>query len=226
MAPSTPPPPIKEELAAFTIASVVSLVMSAGPWNSRDFAASNKIRVTSVLTRNPECSAFVGQRFYSRQLLTFQELKRRAAAGRDVGDFVGDSGGMHGGDRVSASYDPNGASVLSDSLGDVERSFSKWSYFEDAHRAVPDDGAGARNFFGKHFAGFRTNIQRHHSGGNGVAVADDLHAGVGIDFVGNDMVHWQQKLQLAAFCVVQDLAGKVEFVFLHQRLSYLLAHGF
>src|ERR1035441_5046275 len=34
IAPSTPPPPSREELAAFTMASVVSLVMSAGPWNS------------------------------------------------------------------------------------------------------------------------------------------------------------------------------------------------
>src|SRR5208283_417415 len=34
MAPSTPPPPRSEELAALTMASVVSLVMSAGPWNS------------------------------------------------------------------------------------------------------------------------------------------------------------------------------------------------
>src|SRR5271157_6273402 len=34
MAPSTPPPPSREELAALTMASVVSLVMSAGPWSS------------------------------------------------------------------------------------------------------------------------------------------------------------------------------------------------
>src|SRR5271157_4417430 len=34
MAPSTPPPPRREELAALTMASVVSLVMSAGPWSS------------------------------------------------------------------------------------------------------------------------------------------------------------------------------------------------
>ena len=31
IAPSTPPPPISEELAAFTMASVFSRVMSAGP---------------------------------------------------------------------------------------------------------------------------------------------------------------------------------------------------
>src|SRR5208282_996330 len=34
MAPSTPPPPSREELAALTMASVVSLAMSACPWSS------------------------------------------------------------------------------------------------------------------------------------------------------------------------------------------------
>ena len=38
MAPSTPPPPRREELAALTMASVVSLVMSAGPTKARVLA--------------------------------------------------------------------------------------------------------------------------------------------------------------------------------------------
>src|SRR5215469_6136659 len=37
IAPSTPPPPIRDELAALTIASVASAVISAGPWNSTTF---------------------------------------------------------------------------------------------------------------------------------------------------------------------------------------------
>src|SRR5208283_4637853 len=41
MAPSTPPPPRSEELAALTMASVVSLVMSAGPTNSRILLLTN-----------------------------------------------------------------------------------------------------------------------------------------------------------------------------------------
>src|ERR1019366_6106111 len=37
IAPSTPPPPSRDELAALTMASVVSLVMSAGPASSSVF---------------------------------------------------------------------------------------------------------------------------------------------------------------------------------------------
>src|SRR5580698_4723575 len=45
MAPSTPPPPRRDELAAFTTASVVSRVRSAGPWNSMVFPPSSTIRI-------------------------------------------------------------------------------------------------------------------------------------------------------------------------------------
>src|SRR5438128_702106 len=95
MAPSTPPPPSREELAAFTIASVVSSVMS--PITNSSMASE------PIWYRTLEGILFVGERFHARQLFTFQELQRGSAAGGDVRDLVCQTGLVHGGNRISAA---------------------------------------------------------------------------------------------------------------------------
>src|ERR1700683_2760557 len=107
----------------------------------------------------------VGERFDAGQFLAFKEFKRRAAASGDVSDFVGYSGGVDGGygiaspykgkrppvsgvggvvggQGIAAAYDGNRAAVVGDGVGDFESAFGEGRDFEDAHGAVPDDGAG------------------------------------------------------------------------------------
>src|ERR1039458_1800566 len=110
MAPSTPPPPSREELAALTMASVISLVMSAGPWSSsalpfekvrraaKDIAVKNLIGCNGRWYRHylaggtpalQSSSIFFRQGFHSGQLLAFEKFQRGAASGWNVGDLVG-----------------------------------------------------------------------------------------------------------------------------------------
>src|SRR3954470_11298227 len=53
--------------------------------------------------RGAWCGSFIGQRLDSRQLLALEELKRRAATRRDVGDVLLDARGMDRRDRVTAA---------------------------------------------------------------------------------------------------------------------------
>src|SRR5215469_14551727 len=168
MAPSTPPPPSREELAAFTIASVVSLVRSAGPSISTIFLALRRSRMridprafhglrpyrswrrsgaTEAAPLQKLTLFLVGQRLYAGQLLAFQEFERRAATGGDMSDLVGDVGCFHGCDGITATNDRDGAAVVGNRVSDLEGAFGKSRDFEDAHGAIPDDGASIRDFF-------------------------------------------------------------------------------
>jgi len=60
------------------------------------------------------------QRFDSRQLLAFQELQRRPAAGRNVRDFIGNVGSFHGRHGISAAYDRSCARILSHGVSQLE----------------------------------------------------------------------------------------------------------
>src|SRR5262245_60078479 len=51
------------------------------------------------------CRSLVSQGGDARQRAAAEELERRAAAGRDVRDLVGDASFLHRGDRVSAADD-------------------------------------------------------------------------------------------------------------------------
>src|SRR5271165_5521362 len=88
IAPSTPPPPSREELAAFTMASVCSRVMSPGPLTTRRRSASDTRRTCGLLLMR----LLIAEGFHSGQRLAFEELQRCAAAGGDVRDLVGHAG--------------------------------------------------------------------------------------------------------------------------------------
>src|SRR5580704_1003062 len=93
----------------------------------------------------------VGERFDAGEFLAFKEFKRRAAASGDVSDFVGYSGGVDGGYGIASAYDGNSAAVVGDGVGDFESAFGEGRDFEDAHGAVPDDGAGGGDGLGEFF---------------------------------------------------------------------------
>ena len=75
--------------------------------------------------------------FDAGQLASLEELERRAAAGRDVGDGVGLPGARERGDRVAAADDRDAATGRQ-RLGDRHRARGEGVDLEDAHRAVPE----------------------------------------------------------------------------------------
>src|SRR5580658_4932878 len=76
-----------------------------------------------------------------RQGLTFDEFKKRAAAGGNVGDAVLDAVLLDRRQRIAAAGEGK-CLAAGDRLGDGARAFAKLIDFEYAHRAVPDDGTG------------------------------------------------------------------------------------
>src|SRR5271156_1864040 len=138
-------------------------------------------------------------------------------------DLVGYSRGFDCSYGISAAYDRNGSRIFCHGLGNLKGAFSEGRQFEDSHGAVPDDGAGARDFLGEGFNGFGPDIERHHVGGNGFAGTDDFRQGAGFDAVGDDVVGGQQELEFTAFRLLQKVAGKFDLVFFEQTLANGLA---
>src|ERR1019366_4361563 len=136
-----------------------------------------------------------------------------------MGDLIGYAGGFDGGYGISAAYDRSGPGVFCHGLCDLEGAFGKGRYFENAHGSVPDDGAGAGDFFGKGLNGFGADIEGHHVGGDGLAVADDFGQGAGFDAVGDDVIGGQQELELMGFRLLQKVPGEFDLVFFDQTLA-------
>src|ERR1700685_2802019 len=84
MAPSTPPPPRSEEVAALTMASVVSLVMSAGPWKEMDLAEVITRRMEVTRSLNDGGFAYVPFMVQWRRARTMSKKNR----GTRIDDFL------------------------------------------------------------------------------------------------------------------------------------------
>src|ERR1035438_9681997 len=125
-----------------------------------------------------------------------------------MGDLVGYAGGFDGGYGISAAYNRYGSGIFRHGLRDLEGAFGEGRQFENAHGAVPHDGAGAGDFFGKGFDGFGADIERHHVGGDGRAVADDFGQGAGFDAVGDHVIDGQEELELMGFHLLQQVDRK------------------
>src|SRR5689334_8302694 len=170
MAPSTPPPPIRLELAAFTIASVACVVMSAGPHISTSFSGSptkrnlNSCTVPSLAGTCVPTQRRVGsceiaarsylllrQRFHAGQYFAFEKLKRRAAASRNVRNLVRDSGCLYGGNGITPAHNRSCSRVLGHSPRDLKCTLGKLRNLKDAHRPVPHDRGRPADFFRKKF---------------------------------------------------------------------------
>src|SRR6201994_4486720 len=79
----------------------------------------------------------------------FEELEARSAAGGDVGDLVGDAGGVDRCDRITAADDRDAVLILGDGARDGVGALGEWSELGDAHGAVPDDGGGVGDLGGE-----------------------------------------------------------------------------
>src|ERR1039458_1848678 len=136
-----------------------------------------------------------------------------------MGDLVGYAGGFDGGYGIPTTYDRSGSGIFCHGLGDLEGAFGEGRQFENAHGAVPDDGAGAGDFFGKRLDRLRADIEGHHVGGDGLALADEFDQGAGFDAIGDDVIGGQQELELMGFRLLQKVAGEVDLVFFYQTLA-------
>src|SRR5258708_26186156 len=116
-----------------------------------------------------------------------------------MSDFGGYAGGFDGGYGTTAAYDRSGSSIFRHGLGDLERAFGEGRQFENAHGAVPDDGAGAGYLFGKSLDRLRADIEGHHVGGVRLAMDLDFCLGSAFHAVRDDGTWWRQKLLLMGF---------------------------
>ena len=123
---------------------------------------------------------------------------------------------------VAAADDRDG-SGLSDSLGDRTGTGREVLPFGDAHRAVPDDGAGADEGLGEEFLGLFADIETHPAVRDGVGV--DAHEG-GVFFVlaADYVVDGEEEVDALFVCFCHDVACEVEFVGLADGGADLVAH--
>src|SRR5215470_10717296 len=91
------------------------------------------------------------QRLDSRQLLSFQELERSTATGRDMGNLVRDIRRLYRRDRVSAADDRSRTAVIRNRMSDLECALREAWHFKVAHRPVPNDCAGIGDRVRKQF---------------------------------------------------------------------------
>src|SRR5882724_3061474 len=194
MAPSTPPPPSSPELAAFTMASVVSSVMSP--------IANSRVALEPIRYRTLCAILFVGERFYARKFFAFQKLQRSSAACGDMRNFVGQAGLRDCGNRISATDDGRRAAVSCDGLGDLHGPPSEGGNLKNAHRTIPHDRPGAGDLFAENHNRLRTNIQAHLIGWNALLRFYRLGFGGSVNFFCHHVVQRQMQPDFFAFCIL------------------------
>src|SRR5262249_53112711 len=217
MAPSTPPPPSREELAALTIASVDWSVMSP--------MSSSRAAFVPMRYRKLEAMLFVGQRFHARQLLAFKKLQGRTAAGGDMSHLVRQPGLMHRSDGIPAAHDRDSAAVGGDGLGNLHGALDKRRNLKDAHRAVPDDGFRGGNLFRKRRYGLRNDIEAYLAVRNTQVSFDHLGLGRGINRFRDNVISGQQQADAFALRFLDQGFGQLELVVFHQRFAHAFALG-
>src|SRR5437868_1584292 len=91
------------------------------------------------------------------------EKKARAAAGRDVGDFISYTRLMDGSDGIAAADDGScaGGGGVGNGFGNFKRALGKGGHLENTHGAVPDNRFRSSKFLLIRFDCFRANIQAH-----------------------------------------------------------------
>src|SRR6476620_7898468 len=121
MAPSTPPPPSREELAAFTIASVVSSVMSP--------IASSRVALEPIRYRTL-CAIYLSVSASTPG--SFLPSRNSSEAPPPVEMCV-----------ISSADDRNSAAVSGNRFCDFHGSLGERRDFKHAHGAVPNHRLGA-----------------------------------------------------------------------------------
>src|SRR5215472_14079344 len=97
---------------------------------------------------------------HCRQRLALDELEECAATGGDVGNAVLDAVLLDSGERVAAAGERE-CLAARDGLGNDARALTELLEFEDAHRAVPDDGAGGLQQHAPVIGGIRADVEDH-----------------------------------------------------------------
>ena len=183
------------------------------PATSGRRAQRREVRIAVI--RPPAPSAAAGERRDAGQLLAGEELERRAAAGRDVPDAVGDPGLMDRGDRLAAA-DQGEAGAGGEGERHGARPLVERRLLEDPERAVPEQGVGAGDRGGERLAGARADV-------DGEEVARDLRRVDGLDdlrvveAVGGDEIGGQEHLGALRRGALEDGAREIEPVALDQR---------
>lgn len=157
----------------------------------------------------------------SGKFFTFEELEGGAASGGDVADFLGEAELLDRRGGVAATDDADAGGVgegLSDALG----AGLEGGHFENAHRAIPDDGACAEDDFAEGGDGLGANvgaklvvgelIGRNYGRGRGFG---ELGGGDDIDGEG-DLVTM----------LGENGLGVLEVGLIEQRLADLISLGF
>ena len=92
-------------------------------------------------------------------------------------------------------------------------------HFEDAHRAVPDDGlrVGEQGFV--RLDGFRADVEAETVADARVADFQNRGGGMCIEPIGDDVIGGQGEGDVPACGVRFDLSGRVELVAFDQRLA-------
>ena len=113
------------------------------------------------------------------------------------------------------------ATAFGDGVGAVREG----GELEDAHGAVPEDGAGVGDFGGEELCRFGADVEGHELGGEGFGALENRARGVRVEAVGEDVVDGQEKLDALGFCFVESGACDFDLVFFDERLAGLLALG-
>ena len=83
--------------------------------------------------------------------------------------------------------------LCGDGLGDGVGAVGEGGQLEDAHGAVPEDGAGVGDLFGEELDGLGADVEGHEVGGEGAGAGEELGLGVGGELVGEDVVDGEQE---------------------------------
>ena len=159
----------------------------------------------------------VHQRRHAGQRLALQELQRRAAAGGDVGELVGEPSSC-----TSATVSPPPTIVVASSAASASAMPSEpWANARelgDAERAVPDDGLAVFDRLAEAVDGFGPMSRIRQSGGT--SSTDTIsESGVGGEAVGDDDVDGQEQRDavLSSACCMMSRAV-LELVVFDERL--------
>ena len=153
-----------------------------------------------------------------REFPPAEEFERRAAAGRNVRDPVGDAGLCDRRNRVPAAYDRRAltsATAFATAIVPCRERVD----FEDAHRPVPGDRLGAADDFAIAGDGLRPDIEPHPIADRRIADLERFGRRSRFQPWRDDVIDGQLETQAARLAPAFDLARGVEQILLDQRLA-------
>ena len=77
---------------------------------------------------------------------------------------------------------------MRDGVGDGIGAVSEGGHLEDAHGAIPDDGAGVGDLVGEQLDRGGADVEGHKVGGEGVSAGEDGRGGVCGELIGEDVI--------------------------------------